>query len=344
MVPVETDPEIGVVICHHTGRLVNDAIQSVLCSKGYFQPKVVVVTSDKTYLKDCPYEDKVTLVYEEGGPAHKRNVGTVRFTKSEYVVYLDDDATVGPYSISNFYQFMDHHRKCGIAFGKIYKMDRRNVFDDCGSWLTWTGFLWARAQNNQEDTGQYDKAVLCLSSKSAFCMVRRDSFLKAGMFDATYYILGEETDLSWRIGLQGKECWYVPSAVAWHAFDTPLKPKQDYYTLERIHFHGSKNYIQMLITNLGLWRLLCVIPIHLFAWFAAAVSFMVKGDSKRCWLILRGIFWNFTHLPAILAKRRKVQQSRVVNDKVLLLGAEYRPPVRYYTDRFRRYVTQAIHG
>ena len=148
MVSQAAVPPLTVIICHHQSRaLIARCLDSLKQSKGVtFQ--TLVITSDPTYVDNWS-----TLYYVEGGPAHKRNIGVLR-SQSHYLVFLDDDVEVSPYCLYTFWRWMEEHPRCGMAFAKIYKMEegRRDEFDACGNWLTWTGFLWDRASNYLRDT------------------------------------------------------------------------------------------------------------------------------------------------------------------------------------------------
>lgn len=302
---------------------------------------MLVVTSDPTY-----EESRVIRLFLCDGPAAKRNFGT-DLARAEIIVYLDDDVEISPYCLYEFWKWMTEHPQCGMAFAKILKMEegRRDEFDDAGSWLTVTGFLWARAGNRQRDTGQFDHPTRCLASKSATCAIRRTVFHVVGGFDAGYFILGEDSDLAWRVWLRSWECWYVPTAVSWHAFGCEsLKPKADYYTITRTMRYGARNYLRVLTTNLGLGSLLWTLPWHLLAWTVATLGFLARGDGRRALAIGQGVVDYLTTLPATLSKRRRVQTGRVVADRTLLPLISYRPPLLYYLTRMRRYLTTQLHG
>ena len=341
----EPQTQISIIICHHTGvDLLRRCLDSVVLSE-CVEYDTIVVTSDSsfdfdTWLKEYP---SVNFWYETGGPAHKRNWAVAR-TQNPYIVFLDDDCEVSPYCLYELKRGLEKDEKRGAGFAKILNMEKRNEFDDCGSWLTVSGFLWARAENSKRDIGQYEKDTPCLSSKSATCIMRRKSFRDCGQFDANYYILGEETDVCWRMWLKGYEVWYLPKAKSWHAFGTSLKPKPTYYTLERIHFHGCKNYLNLLASNLGLSSLLFTLTIHLAVWIVSAVGFLFMGKPTRSYQILRGIWWNITHVKSTIAKRCRVQKSRKISDKALMKIVSYNPPFSYYLGRFKRYIGQGLHG
>ena len=333
-------PDVSVIVCHHTNRLIDRCLDSIRLSVGVTY-EVIVITSDDTYsTKDAE------VYFLEDGPAGKRNLGA-KYAKGNLLVFLDDDVEISPYCLYEFKVWMEEHPTCGMAFGRIYKMaeGRRQELDDCGSWLTWTGFLFARAQNRVRDCAQFNAPVRILASKSATCSIRRSTFQLAGRFDADYFILGEETDLAWRVWLSGLEVWYVPTAVSWHAFGCfELKPKNNFYTIERTMTYGCRNYLSMLWTNLGTWRLLLTFPTHLCAWLCAALGFCASGDANRGMAIMRGMSEFCHNLPDLQRKRHRVQSNRVVSDQVLFQSIYYSPRFSYYLKRMWRYWNTQLHG
>ena len=333
--------QVSVIVCYHVGDLIDRCLKSIRESDTTgLKVRTIVVSSVDRIFHGC-----YTYV-SSAGPAEKRNLGVKQFGLGDYYIFLDDDVELEPDCLRNLVSFMCSHPEVGMSYAKIRKMDDRVTLDDCGSWLTWTGFLWARAQNGVKDVGQYDTPCRILASKSATCIVRADAFHAVWGFDPDYYILGEETDLSWRLWLGGWEVWYNPTAVSYHAFGTPLKPKEKYYTPSRIFYRGPRNYLCLLITNLGMIRLLVGLAIQVSAWTASAVGFMVRGDWQRSWLIMKGILSLLkpTTLSRLISKRRLIQRSRTVSDRELLAQVGYSPPISYYLKRLLRYTRQGLHG
>src|SRR3990167_2506902 len=306
-------PKLSVIVCHHQGELWRGCFES-LAQSGGVDFELIVVSS-------APSEswagEWFTVISEPGGPAHKRNVGA-RCAKGELLVFLDDDTEVSPYTLHNFWLGFQAIPTAEMLFARIYNMERRSELDDCGSWLTPTGFLYARASNTKISHDELTRPTRCLASKSAGCAIRREAFFRVGGFDASYFILGEETDLAWRVWLQGGEVWYWPFAVLWHSFNTSIKPVTDYYTLVRVHTYGCRNYLRCLTTNLGLLRLVRTLPLHLLGWLVAATLFACRGQARRSMCILRGIAQYLQTLPATLHKRRAVQASRQGSDRELM--------------------------
>lgn len=337
--PGDPGTDVSVVVCYHGGDLLKRCLQSLATSQGVTFETLLITSVDQWWNEPGI---GLSVYWEQGGPAHKRNEG-VRHAKADTIVFLDDDVEVSPFTLYHLWQGLKERPQAGMLFSRIYNMERREELDDCGSWLTWTGFLYARA-GSLSDRADLTVPRRCLASKSATCAVTRRSFLDAGGFDAAYYILGEETDLAWRMWLRGWHVWYEPRAVSWHAFNTSLKPTPTYYTLQRIHRYGARNYLRCLSTNLGLLRLVRVVPCQLAIWTLAALGFVLRGQPARGWAILQGLLDVVRELPAIARKRRQVQGGRTITDRDLMRVVQRSPSPSYYVRRLYQYLLQGLHG
>jgi GT2 family glycosyltransferase len=275
---------ISAVICHHTGSLVHAAVDSVKKSKAVDFEIVVMSSQDGL---ECPNADRV--VFWPGGPAEKRNA-SLRWTIGDYIAFFDDDVVVDDHALFEMERALKSNQRIGMVFGKLLKMDDATTFDEAGSFLTPFGFLWARG-DHVKDIGQFERPEPILAGKSASCMIRRKVFTNVGFFDPTYGILGEESDLAWRVWLSGKEVFWVPKSIALHAFNTPVKTA-DFYTAERVYYNGCRNYISMLLANLNVWHIICIVPAHALMWFLCGLGMCARGRFDEGRHIFRGLFYN----------------------------------------------------
>jgi len=332
---------VSTIVCHHRGLLVDKAIDSLRKSLEV-DCEIIVATScleSERRLKEKYAECKI--FYCEGGPARKRNVAT-RFASHDFIAFFDDDVEVTPYAVFYLVEAINNSG-IGMAYGKLLNLEFQNKFDEAGSFLTWSGFLFARCESGIEDNGQFEKACPILSGKSASCIVRRKVFWMVGGFDESFEILGEETDLSWRIWLRGFDVMFCPKSVTYHAFNTKFKPA-DMYIPRRIYFNGARNYLSMLMTNLEYKNLIIPIFVQMIVWFSASMGFIITGKLEPGLYIIKGILSFLTHLPTILKKRKIVQFSRIVSDKELLPQITFNPPWSYYAKRFVKYIRTGRHG
>lgn len=330
-----SDILVSAVLCHHRGRLIDKAIDSLVKSKGV-ELQIIVVTSDETY-KD----DRVRVVYQHGGPALKRNVG-FKFAEHQLIAFFDDDIEVRPWTV--FYMATVLKRDgIGMVFGKLLNMEFTDRYDEAGSYLTSSGFLWARAESGVKDTGQFENIVPILAGKSASCMIRRRVFAEVGMFDVSYEILAEETLLSWKVWLWGYNVLYVPQSVTLHAFNTRFKPK-DMYVPKRIYWNGSRNYITMLLTCLNGFNCFRILPIHISVWILSAIGMLLTGKFIAGTYIFKGLWYVVANFKLIMQKRKFIQSHRKISDIELFKTIMKKPSKNYYINRFLRYIKLGMHG
>lgn len=333
--------KISAIICHHKGDLVNTAIASVATQAGV-EVEVILASSDQTTVDRFQGITNVRAFYCEGGPAHKRNMA-LRYCQYSNIAFFDDDVEVTEYACESMVKELVNPG-IGMVFGKLMNMEFRKRFDEAGSYLTSSGFLFARAESGCQDVGQFSKVEPVLAGKSASCMIRRSVFVEIGMFDASYEILGEETDLAWRVWLSGHKVLYVPSSTTYHAFGTKYKPK-DFYIPKRVFFNGCRNYLTMLYTNLGKKRWIIPITVQLIVWTSAGVGMYLTGKKEASINIFKGLFYFFRNIRSIWNKRYHVQRNlRKIQDKELLPIVMRTPPISYYINRFFSYIKQGQHG
>ena len=332
---------ISIILCHHMGNLIDKAVSSIFLSRNV-NFEIIIATSDleceKKYHKMTP---EIRAFYCQGGPAYKRNLAFL-YAQYPYVAFFDDDVEVCEYTLEEMLKVLKQD-SVGMVFGKLLNMEFRNRFDEAGSYLTWTGFLWARSQSGDEDKGQFENVEPILAGKSASCMIDRKVFVDAGMFDASYEILGEETDLSWRVWLLGYKVLFVPKSITYHAFNTRFKPG-NFYVPKRVYYNGCRNYISMLLTNLEARNLQITLMVQVSVWLAASMGMLITGKFEAGKYILQGLIYVATHLSSILSKRKRVQKSRKIGDRQLFPLIKKSPPAEYYIKRLLHYIKTGRHG
>jgi len=326
---------ISCIVCHHQGDWIERVIRSLRQSKGV-EFEIIVVTSQR----DLSFEADRTF-YLPGEPAAKRNLG-VSHTSGEFLAFFDDDVEVDPCCLLSLSRALEP-KEVGMVFGKTLNMEFRNRFDEAGSYLTWTGFLWARAEGGIEDRGQYERTEPVLSGKSASCMIKRKVFSAIGGFDPWYGILAEETDLAWRVWLIGQQVLYVPSAVAWHAFNTSYKSRDSYHP-KRIYYNGCRNYIAMLVTHLELPNVIRILPLHISAWILLALGMGIRGNLTASRYIFSGLLAVPRCWKRISQRRGFSQSLRVKSDQDLFRFVLKKPGASYFLRRMFRYFSLGLHG
>ena len=285
--------------------------------------------------------EEVKTYHLLGGPDRKRNE-SLKLCSYDLIAFFDDDIEATTDCVYEMATKLEDDT-VGMVFGKTLNMEFRDRFDEAGSFLTWTGFLWARG-DRQKDIGQFETCEPVLAGKSASCMIKRSIFVEIGRFDINYEILGEETDLAWRVWLSGSTVLYVPKSVAYHAFNTRFKPI-DFYVPKRVYYNGCRNYLSMLYTNLGKKNWIVPVMIQTCAWSFAAFCMVITGRIRSAYWIVRGLFYFYSNMREIWNKRLYVQRNlRKVRDEKLFPIILKNPPLSYYLKRLVSYVRTGLHG
>ena len=330
--------KISVIVCHHKGeKLLRKTLES-LCRQSYKNYEILVATSVNDFRLDYP---RTTFIEIQGGPAAKRNVAA-RYATGSFLAFYDDDIEADRDSLKDMASLF-RDREVGMVFSKLMKMDEVTRFDEAGGYLTWTGFIWSRAEQNVRDEGQFNTPEPIFAGKSAACMIPKKVFYQVGMFDPKFYILGEESDLAWRVWLSDRKVMFCPQSTVLHAFNTRFKPI-DYYTHERVYFNGCRNYLFMLASNLEPKNLVKILPIHMLAWLVAATGMLLRGKPRASYYILKGFFAFIFDLKHVSIKRAKVAQIRKLPDQELFRFIRRDPKLSYYLNRLFRYWKIGLHG
>lgn len=321
---VQDAPLVSVIIVNHNGiDFVDTCLRSVLSSQ-YKNFEIIFVDNGSTdgsheYVKKTfGNESKLRFVenFSSVGPAVGRNSGA-RVSGGKYLIFLDNDTQVDKNCIGELTGVLEKDNLIGAAQAKLLRMDS-NLYDCAGDYLGPLGFLVERSRG-QEDRGQLDFVADILSAKSAASIIRRELFERIRGFDEDYYMYLEETDLSWRVWLAGYRVVFIPTAIVYHAFNTPKKDFKKYYPSYIVRYYGCRNYITTLIKNLQFKNLIGVLPLHVYSWLVMAVLFSLKGNIKDSFYILKGIFWNILNMNILISKHRANNTMiRKVNDEKIL--------------------------
>jgi len=254
---------------------------------------------------------------ENIGPAAARNIGAKK-SCGEYLAFLDNDTEVDSLWLKEAIELMEVDPTVGAIQCKLLLMNERDRFDYAGDYLSRYGFLVQRVNFREVDNGRLDQVAEIFGVKSAGMIVRRDVFDRIGGFDEGYFIYMEETDLCWRIWLNGYRVVFLPTSIVYHAFGDPAKFRFGHRRFLS-KYHGTKNYISTLIKNLDVRNMLKTLPVHLILWVGIVFWHILRGRIVEATWIMKGMLWNLVRLKTVWKKRQKVQHKiRRVSDSHIM--------------------------
>jgi GT2 family glycosyltransferase len=170
--------------------------------------------------------DSVRIV-EMGGNAgycgaHNRGIAESR---GEFVFLANTDLFVAADCVDELVAFFQRRPRAACANGKILRYDL--VEDRPTQLLDTAGLSIGRNRRGTDrgegtdDDGAFDAEEQIFAANGAAFFARRraleDVAVEGEVLDETFFMYKEDLDLSWRLRLAGWECWYVPTARAYHA-------------------------------------------------------------------------------------------------------------------------------
>lgn len=343
MAKTQEKPLVSLVIVNHNAKEYSELCLNSVLNSDYPNFEIIIVDNGSEdgslefFREISKSKPNINVIRNEEnrGPSAARNQG-IEKAKGKYVAFLDNDTTVHPLWLNEAIKVFESNSKIGACQCKLILLGTDNVIDSVGEYLGQFGFLvHVVTPGEEKDVGQYDNITEIFAAKSAGMIARKDVLNKIGGFDDDFFIYAEESDLCWRVWLQGYRVVLIPNSIVYHKFGLSskvLQEKIDYL----IKFHGTKNHITTLMKNLEFKNLQKILPIHISMWMGIALFFLVKRQSKSVKWIFQGIIWNLTNCRNTVKKRRIVQANRTMKDEEIFPKILRKKSLNYFTKKLRR--------
>ncbi len=261
---------------------------------------------------------------ENLGYAGGCNAG-LKNSSADYVVFMNDDTVHEPLWLEKLVAAALEDTRIAALQPKILSLKTGNkggkVFDYAGAAggmidrLGYPFCLGRKYTGVEPDKGQYDIGQDIFWASGVAMFVNRAITEELGGFDEDFFMHMEEIDLSWRMQIAGYRVCSVPSSVVRHEGGASLPGGSS----EKIYYN-HRNNIAMLLKNRSMAGLFWVVPMRLLLEVVASIVYItqVPGGLKRSSAVMRALGCNIRQIARTLQKRRQVQKSRVVLDRIIL--------------------------
>ena len=301
-------PLVSIIIVNwNGGKVLKDCLVS-LSKIDYPKWELILVDNGSTDGSGARAEVKNT---KNMGFAPANNQGVIR-AKGKYVLLLNNDTVVPRKFLSIMVERMEGDQNVGAMQPKLKMMDKQGYLDNAGSFMTWIGFLkhWGFGR---KDSSEFNVEREVFSAKGACLLIRKKVIDEVGLFDDDFVSYFEESDFCWRVWLAGYKVIYYPKTYILHKVGFTIKRLD----VGNINFHYYKNRIAALVKNLGITRLLIILPVHLFLSLGISFIFLVRGKTKASSTIIKALVWNLKNIKLTLNKRKIIQSRRKISDNDL---------------------------
>ncbi|MDR2119917.1 MAG: glycosyltransferase family 2 protein [Tannerella sp.] len=155
----------------------------------------------------------------------KANNQAIETACGEYVLLLNPDTVVGEDTLIRVCDFMDAHPGAGAlgvkmidGYGRFLPESKRGFPSPWNAFCKMTG-LSALFPLSKTFGGYHiryldeNKPHKVDILSGAFMLIRRQALDKSGLLDETFFMYGEDIDLSYRIGQAGFDIYYLPETI-----------------------------------------------------------------------------------------------------------------------------------
>ena len=271
--------ELSVIIVNYNVKhFLEQCLHSVLKASKTISADIFVVDNNSV-------DGSTQLVREKFPQIHlienKENVGfsrannqAIRLAKGKYILLLNPDTVVEEDTFTKIIRFMDEHPDAGGMGVKM--IDGKGNFlpeSKRGLPTPWVAFCkmsgLSKLFPKSKKFGKYHLSYLNENEiheveilAGAFMLLRKETLDKVGLLDETFFMYGEDIDLSYRISQGGYKNYYFPETTIIHYKGESTKKGSLNYVkvfykamiiFAKKHFSGGKAGTFSVLLNLAIW-------------------------------------------------------------------------------------------
>lgn len=253
----------------------------------------------------------------------------IRASSSRYVAVLNDDAVPDAAWLERLVAAIEQRYEIGMCAPLIRLAGTGNA-DSAGMLIARDGS--SKQRGHREPAANYQRAQQALLPSGCAALYRRDMLDEIGLFDESFFLYCEDTDLGLRARWKLWECVYVPEAVVEHRYSHSAggASKLKAYYVER-------NRLFVVIKNFPVRDLLLAPLFAAVRYFWHAV-YLLNGRGKAAefreagggsldlpLVVLRAHVAVLAALPRLWRERKKIQkQGRMTANQFSKLLSSYR--------------------
>lgn len=226
-------PKLSIIILNYnTKKLLEDCLNSLWNVKNELSHEVIVVdnaSTDESVDMIKKHFGWVRLIenHENSGFSAGNNLAK-NVAKGDYVLFLNSDTIVNQKTLKKSVEYMDKHSDVGAMTCKIVlpngELDRDARRSFPTPWVAFSHFVYLdRLFPKSSLFSKYWYGYISADEEhevdvlqGAFFLSRKNILDDVGWFDETYFLNGEDIDLSWKIKNKGWKIIYYPRASIVH--------------------------------------------------------------------------------------------------------------------------------
>ena len=205
----------------------------------------------------------------------------------EYVLFLDDDAEIGPDALSVCIDWLSQHKDTGIVCGKTYTNPHSTVIMSTGIRVHFSRASIYDIGSGEKDTGKYNESKdVDACGSFGFVIVGKLLWDLNGFHDQFNPYGWEDVDLCLRARQLGYHTTYLPDAVFCHK-----GTRSGRASVPRYEFYKARNFITLLKQHASWIEILSCFVWLPYRAIRLIVKFFWRGETSLILVVIRGALW-----------------------------------------------------
>lgn len=302
-------PSVSILMLNYNGQAHLEEFFKSVFSLNYPKDKYEVVVMDNASSDGSPDwieqnypQVKLVRLDKNYGFAVGNNIG-VNYCNGEFIALLNNDTALDENWLSELVEAVI--REPDAVYGsKVlwYSSKKHIVF--LRSRFTWWGSIGLDVYKRDIETEQ---PVFSLHASGCGVLLSKESYLKLGGFDKTYFCCAEDHELGWKAWLSGRKVYVIPKAVIYHKMGSSLSHNSSLHV-----YLGVRNSLRNFVKFLEMPSLLKVIPLNLaYNLGCYLIAYCIRSKKPTLiFPILKAYLTVISEIPSLVRARRNFQKQR----------------------------------
>lgn len=299
-----------IIVTYNNAHDINDCLISLQKTMGS-DDEVIVVDNQSTdgtaklVEKNFPWVNLI-LNPHNNGYGGGCNCGA-HLAQGKYLAFLNPDTISATGWLDHLVEALALNPDCGLATPKILLLKQPELINTCGNDINISGLTLCRGMGRPHEDYQENEKVNAVSG-AAF-MIEKYWFEHLGGFDEDFFLYMEDSDLSLRSRLAGRDCLFVANSLVFHDYCLTFGPHKVFFQ--------ERNRWLMLLKNFRPATLWCLSPSLLLA-EVITWGYVILFDRHHWRNKIKAYQHIFASRKQIKLKRRKVRELRKRPDRALI--------------------------
>jgi GT2 family glycosyltransferase len=253
-------------------------------------------------------------------------------SQAPFLAVLNDDAIADPGWLQALLAAVEHRPDAGMCASQVRLVGGERL-DSAGMLLCLDGS--SKQRGHWEAPASYARKEEALLPSGSAAFYRREMLEEIGLFDESFFLYCEDTDLGLRARWAAWECFYVPDAIVEHRYSHSAGKASALKA-----YYVERNRLLVIFKNFPLLDVLLV-PFYATSRYFWHFVYALKGRGKAAefqrdggslarlpWYVLRAHLELLARFPEVWRKRRRMTRR--------LTSKQFRKLVHRYSIAPRR--------